>query len=55
MSGAHVIALESPINYDVSNQTVEFSYWTWAQPIKTINLSLSDFRKNYWGKIVAAF
>ncbi|GFN30044.1 hypothetical protein [Paenibacillus xylaniclasticus] len=53
--GTHVITLESPITVDEANDKITFDYWTWANPIKTMSTSLSNFKANYLGAITATF
>jgi hypothetical protein len=54
-SGTHVITLEGPITVDEANDKVTFDYWTWAQPVKTMNTTLTNFKANYLGNITASF
>lgn len=54
-SGTHVITLEGPITVDEANDKVTFDYWTWAQPVKTMNTTLTSFKANYLGNITASF
>ncbi|MWC27108.1 hypothetical protein [Paenibacillus sp. MMS18-CY102] len=53
--GTHVITLEGPITVDEANDKVTFDYWTWAQPVKTMNTTLTSFKANYIGNITASF
>jgi len=55
LPGTHVITLEGPITVDEANDKVTFDYWTWAQPVKTMNTTLTNFKANYLGNITASF
>lgn len=54
-SGLHMITVESPIVIDEGNDKVTFDYWTWGQPVKTLATTLTAFKANYLGVIVATF
>lgn len=52
---AHILTLEGPIVIDEVNNQITFDYWTWGQPVKTLSTSLTAFKVNYLGVIVATF
>ena len=54
-AGTHMITLESPLAIDEANDNVRLGYWTWGQPVRTLDTSLTSFRANYLGAITATF
>jgi len=51
----HILSVESPIIIDEAANKVTFDYWTWAQPIKTLNTTLDAFKTYYYGSIIAEY
>lgn len=51
----HMITLESPMVIDETQNTVSFDYWTWGQPVKTLNTSVDALKKDFLGAIVAEY
>ncbi|BBH18671.1 hypothetical protein Back11_00160 [Paenibacillus baekrokdamisoli] len=54
-TSTHIITLEGPITIDEPNDKVTFDYWTWGQPIRTLNTTLTALKANYLGVITATF
>lgn len=54
-TATHIITLEGPIKIDEPNDNVTFDYWTWGQPIKTLNTTLTALKSNFLGVITAKF
>lgn len=54
-TGRHVISLESPLVFDITQVKVSFTYWTWGDPIASITLALPHFQNTYLGAVVAEF
>jgi hypothetical protein len=47
----HYIGLESKIR--VFNDTVEFVYWTWGNPLALLSIPVATFQKHYYGALIA--
>lgn len=54
-TGRHVIALESPLVFDLNLQKVTFDYWSWGDPVATLTLALPHFQRTYLGAVIAEF
>jgi hypothetical protein len=54
-TATHMITLESPLEIDEANDKAKFDYWTWGQPVKTLNTTLTALKANYLGVIEAKF
>ena len=51
----HIITIEGPITIDEANDKVTFDYWSWGQPVRTLNTTLTALKANYLGVITAEF
>ncbi len=54
-SATHMITIEGPITIDEINDKATFDYWTWGQPVKTMNTTWTALKANYLGVITATF
>lgn len=51
----HIITLESPLIINEAANSVTFDYWTWGQPVKSLQTTLDNFKSSYLGAIIANF
>jgi hypothetical protein len=51
----HMISLESPMIIDEVNNKVTFDYWTWGEPVKTLQTTVDNLKAYYFGAITATF
>jgi hypothetical protein len=52
---AHIITVEGPITIDETNDKVSFKYWTWAQPVLSLETTFTSLKQNLLGYITLTF